>query len=97
MKHVILEPRKHLVNRQKIASIEDRDLKNKFIKEIPEMDAILFQICGVCTGKNKSQVLHVLLYLVFALHLLEISNLQPCLIISNVHQLKKVGSCNGFK
>lgn len=51
------------------------------------MAAKVFQIYSAYIGKSKFQVLHVQLVLVVALHLLEISNPQPCLTISRGNQL----------
>lgn len=62
--------------------------------EIPEMAAGVFQICSVYISKSKFRVLPVLLVLSVALHLLEISNPQPCLTISDYNQLENLININ---
>lgn len=59
-------------------------------RKVPEKVACISQIYNMCTSKSKFQVLHVQLFPAFALHLLEISNLQPCQTISIRAQLKQL-------
>lgn len=67
------------------------DTSRPLLKQgIPEMAARVFQIYSVYIGKSKFRVLLVQLALVVALHLLEISNPQPCLTISNGNQLENL-------
>lgn len=66
--------------------INYKDLKQN-IHGVPGTVASDFQIYAVYTSKSRYQVLLFQLFLVFALHLLGISNLQPSLRVSGSNQV----------